>query len=167
MLWFRGVLEWVGGRVILAEADLVTASSRPPELHGVEGLAAFHISPGDTVKLAVLRHPDDLYDTSVIFEVWEPGGAQPPNSHPASVETFFFISGSGVAYCDGHIEPVRAGQLLVLPPQSLHRIENSGTDRLYAITTMAPDAGFAALIEAGEPTMLSAADLAVARGVPA
>jgi mannose-6-phosphate isomerase-like protein (cupin superfamily) len=143
------------------------ASGRPPELHGAEGLAAFHISPGDTVKLAVLRHPDALYDASVIFEVWEPGGAQPPNSHPASVETFFFLRGSGVAYCDDHTDPVRAGQLLVLPPQSVHRIENTGTDRLYAITTMAPDAGFAALIEAGEPTTLSAADLAVFRGLPA
>ena len=137
------------------------AAGRPPELVDTAELRAFLISPGDTVKLAVLRRPDDLYDASVVLEVWEPGGAQPPNSHPGSVETFYFLRGEGLAHCDGRDEPVRAGQLLVLPPRSVHRIENTGSGRLYAITTMAPDAGFAAMIEAGEPAELDPDDLAV------
>lgn len=140
------------------------AADRPPELVDTAGLRAFLISPGDTVKLAVLRRPDDLYDASVVFEVWEPGGAQPPNSHPGSVETFYFLHGQGVAHCDDHDQPVQAGQLLVLPPRSVHRIENTGGGRLYAITTMAPDAGFAAMIEAGVPASLDPEDLAVAAG---
>lgn len=141
-------------------------ADRPPLLHDPSSLRAFRISPGDTVRLAVLHHPDDVYDASVSLEIWEPGGSQPPNSHPGSVETFFFLRGSGLAYCDDHERPVEAGQLLVLPPRSVHRIVNTGTGRLYAVTTMAPDAGFAALIERGEPAELEAADLAVARGLP-
>jgi mannose-6-phosphate isomerase-like protein (cupin superfamily) len=53
---------------------------------------------------------------------------------------------------------------LVLPPNSVHRIVNTGAGRLYAITTMTPDAGFADLVEAGELTVLDAADLAVLSG---
>jgi mannose-6-phosphate isomerase-like protein (cupin superfamily) len=140
------------------------AATEPPQLSDVARLQAFRISPGDTVKLAVIRRPDALYQASVVFEVWEPGGAQPPNSHPASVETFFFLQGTGHAYCDDYDLPVEAGQLLVLPPQSRHRIENRGPGRLYAITTMAPDAGFAKLIESGAPADLDPSDLAVARG---
>jgi mannose-6-phosphate isomerase-like protein (cupin superfamily) len=125
------------------------------------------ISPGDTVRLALLRSPDHLYDASVSFEVWDPGGAQPPNSHPGSVETFWFLAGEGVAISDGVETPVRAGQLLVLPPGSVHQIRNTGAGRLYAITTMVPDAGFAALITAGPPASLDADDLAILRGAPA
>jgi mannose-6-phosphate isomerase-like protein (cupin superfamily) len=128
-------------------------------------LAPCHrISAGDTVRLALLRAPDDLYDASVSFEIWDPGGAQPPNSHPASVETFWFLAGEGIAISDGVETPVRAGQLLVLPPGSVHQIRNTGAGRLYAITTMVPDAGFAALITAGPPAALDGDDLAVLRG---
>lgn len=138
--------------------------SRPAE--PVDGtLAPCHrISAGDTVRLALLRAPDDLYDASVSFEIWDPGGAQPPNSHPGSVETFWFLAGEGVAISDGVETLVRAGQLLVLPPGSVHQIRNTGPGRLYAITTMVPDAGFAALITAGPPAALDDEDLAVLRG---
>lgn len=141
--------------------------SRPPyTLAPSAPLTAHHISPGDTVKLAVLAGPADGLDHSVIFEIWEPGGAQPPNSHPASVETFLFLAGDGLAQSDGQEAAVGAGQLLVLPAGTTHRILNTGPGRLYAITTMIPDAGFAAMITAGPEAPLDAEDLAVLRRSP-
>lgn len=125
---------------------------------------AHHISAGDTVKLAVLAGPPEGLEHSVLFEVWEPGGAQPPNSHPASTETFFFLAGRGEATSDGVTAPVAAGQLLVLPPGTTHRIRNTGAGRLYALTTMLPDAGFAALVERGPIAALDDDDLAVLAG---
>jgi len=133
----------------------------PLQLCDPASLRAFRISPQDTVRLAVIHHPDATYDSSVVFEVWDPGGAQPPNKHERSVETFLFLKGSGTAYCDGYQTRVRAGQLLVLAPGSLHRIVADSSSRLYAITTMAPDEGFAQLIESGHPAPLEAEDLAV------
>jgi mannose-6-phosphate isomerase-like protein (cupin superfamily) len=126
--------------------------------------SAHLISVGDTVKLAVLAGPPETGDHSVCFEIWEPGGAQPPNSHPVSTETFFFLAGQGEAESDGHLTSLRAGQLLVLPPGTTHRIRNTGTGRLYAITTMIPDAGFAAMVASGPAAPLDAADLAVLSG---
>jgi mannose-6-phosphate isomerase-like protein (cupin superfamily) len=126
-----------------------------------ESLAAWHITPGDTVKLAVIAGPADGLDHSVIFEIWEPGGAQPFNTHPESTETFFFLRGVGRAESDGEVTDVGAGDLLVLPPRTLHRIVNTGAGRLYAITTMLPDAGFAELIQSGTPAVLDPEDLAV------
>ena len=110
------------------------------------------------------RPPDPLDPSSVSFEIWDPGGAQPPNSHPDSVETFWFLRGSGVAISDGVEHPITAGQFLVLPPGSVHRIVNTGPGRLYAITTMSPDNGFASLITSGVPDVLDTADLAVLNG---
>jgi mannose-6-phosphate isomerase-like protein (cupin superfamily) len=135
------------------------------ELIDVAAAPCYRIAAGDTVKLAVVRPPDGLWDATVVFEVWDPGGAQPPNSHPGSVETFWFLAGEGVATSDGAEVPVRAGTLLVLPPGSVHHIRNTGPGRLYAVTTMVPDAGFAALVAAGVPDRLDAHDVAVAQGL--
>jgi mannose-6-phosphate isomerase-like protein (cupin superfamily) len=127
-------------------------------------VVAHHISPGDSVKLVVLAGPADGLAHSVVFEIWDPGGAQPPNRHPHAVETFFFLAGEGEAFSDGATTPVRAGQLLVLPAGTTHRISNCGTGRLYAITTMLPDEGFASLISRGPVAPLDLDDLAVLRG---
>jgi mannose-6-phosphate isomerase-like protein (cupin superfamily) len=124
-------------------------------------LVAHHISEGDTVKLAVIAGPADGLDHSVSLEIWEPGGAQPLNSHPESTETFLFLAGRGEAESDGQRTPVQAGQLLVLPARTRHRIVNTGPGRLAAITTMLPDAGFAALIERGPVAPLEPAELAL------
>ena len=129
---------------------------------GLKDVAAHRISEGDTVLLAVLSGPASGSSSSVCFEVWEPRGSQPPNSHPRSTETFVVLSGHGLAHSDGASHPLGPGDVLVLPPGSVHRIENlSDTERLYTITVMAPDDGFAALIERGPLAELEEQDLAV------
>jgi quercetin dioxygenase-like cupin family protein len=108
--------------------------------------------------------PADGTATSVFYEVWEPGGSQPPNSHPDSTEIFVVLRGTGRAYSDGHVADLRAGDVLVLPPGSVHRIENiSVRERLYTVTIMANDpgalpGGFAALVDKGTPARWENAD---------
>jgi ureidoacrylate peracid hydrolase len=153
----RALLEGLGVTplALADKADSPVGSAVGPQLFDVAGAVARHISSGDTVKLALLRGPDELFDASVFLEIWDPGGAQPPNSHPRSVETFLFLQGAGRAYCDETVVDVSAGQLLVLPPRSVHRIEAGPAEKLYAITTMVPDEGFAALVAAGEVAPLN------------
>jgi hypothetical protein len=43
-------------------------------------------------------------------------------------------------------------------------VENTGRTRLYCLTTMVPNEGFAELIRAGVPDRLDAEDLAVLEG---
>jgi mannose-6-phosphate isomerase-like protein (cupin superfamily) len=125
----------------------------------------WRIAAGDTTRLAVLAEPaSDGSGCSVFFEIWDPGGAQPPNSHPDSDEVFTFLSGSGTAVCDGEQVDVAAGDTLRLPAGTVHRIENTGAGRLYAIVTMAVDHGFAAFVRRGVPAPLDAADLAILHG---
>ncbi len=123
---------------------------------------AFRISPDDSVKLAVLSGPSQGSTCTVVFEIWDPGGAQPPNSHPDSAETFVVLAGHATAHSDDHTAELGPGDTLVLAPGSVHRIVNtSATQRLYAITVMAKDNGFADLITRGVPAELDASDLAV------
>jgi mannose-6-phosphate isomerase-like protein (cupin superfamily) len=105
-------------------------------------LTAYRISAHDTVRLVPLTGPADGSPASVFFEIWDPAGAQPDNSHPASVEIFVFLKGSGRAISDDHTVGVTAGDVLVLPEGSVHHIVNtSATERLYAVTVMANDLG--------------------------
>ncbi|WP_261164296.1 cupin domain-containing protein [Microbacterium sp. Marseille-Q6965] len=140
-----------------------------PVLKDTRDLTCYRITAEDTVRLVPLTGPIDGSPTSVFFEIWDPEGVQPDNSHPASVEIFLFIQGSGVAYSDEHSVEVSAGDVLVLPANSVHHIKNtSTTDRLYAVTIMANDLGsqpeessvpgFYDLVASGEPVELDAAD---------
>ena len=104
--------------------------TNPPQTFPAAAISAFRISPQDTVKLAVLAGPSTGSSATVVFEIWEPGGAQPPNSHPDSAETFVVLRGTATAYSDEHVQPLQAGDTLVLPAGSVHRIVNtSPTER--------------------------------------
>ncbi|MFZ4892954.1 cupin domain-containing protein [Plantibacter sp. Mn2098] len=137
-----------------------------PILKHIDDLTTHRIAPGDTVKLAHLTGPSEGSPTSVFFEIWDPQGVQPDNSHPDSVEIFIFLNGVGRAVSDEHTVDVRAGDVLVLPSGSVHHIENtSTTERLYAVTIMANDLGsmekgFEDLVTTGTPEVLDAADKA-------
>lgn len=131
-------------------------SGEPPVVRRVQDLPAYLISPADTVRLAELAGPKQGSGTSVFLEIWEPGGAQPLNSHPDSAEIFIVLSGTAKAHSDEHSVDLTAGDVLVLQPGSEHRILNtSETDKLYTITVMASDGGFAKLVTDGIPTPMT------------
>jgi mannose-6-phosphate isomerase-like protein (cupin superfamily) len=144
--------------------------SPAPVLRHLDDVVPKLISPADTVRLATLVRPADGTDTSVFFEVWEPSGAQPPNSHAESTEVFVVLRGEGRAYSDEHTVDLRAGDVLILPPGSVHRIVNtSPTERLYTVTIMANDpgalpGGFAALVDQGTAVSWDSADRTVLAG---
>ena len=52
----------------------------------------------------------------------------------------------------------------MLPPGLEHVIENTGTERLYCLTVMVPNEGFAEMIRNGQPMTLDQADRAVVIG---
>jgi len=126
---------------------------------------AFRISPKDTNYFAMLfdRETDGIANIFVI-EIFETGGATPPNAHATAHEFFHVLHGEGVARCDGKTVPIGKGDSLLLHPGSEHVIENTGPGKLYTLTVMTPNEGFAELIRAGEPVALDAEDLRILQG---
>jgi len=123
------------------------------------------ISPGDTNKFVMMVDPvaDKLPFISVV-EIFETGGKTPPNVHQHAHEMFYVLSGRGRAYCDGKTYDVAKGDTLVLPPGMEHVVENTGPEKLYCLTVMVPNEGFAELIRNGTPMALDGADRAVITG---
>jgi mannose-6-phosphate isomerase-like protein (cupin superfamily) len=131
-----------------------------PLLRRARDCRVSRISSDDTNKFVMMVDPvaDRLPFISVV-EIFDVGGKTPPNTHQYAHEMFYVLHGSGRAYCDGKSYDIEKGDTLVLPPGMEHVVENTGPDRLYCLTVMVPNEGFAELIRAGAPMSLDAADL--------
>jgi mannose-6-phosphate isomerase-like protein (cupin superfamily) len=112
---------------------------------------AFRISPRDSNYFVLLFDPEkDDIDNIFVVEIFTKGGATPPNEHAEAYEFFYVLEGEGTARCEDKTTPIRRGDALLLRPGSEHVIENTGPGKLYTLTVMTPNEGFAELIRGGE-----------------
>lgn len=133
-----------------------------PVIKSPKDYQAYRISPNDTNRLAIVFDPA-IANTSLTccVEIFDVGGKTPPNRHQLAVEMFFILKGEGMASCDGKTIKIKAGDSLLVPPTGTHVIENTGSNRLYALTIMVPNEDFAELIRSGIPVELDAEDMNV------
>ena len=138
---------------------MMTPVAKPPTEY-----RAYRIEATSTNRLVIVFDP---LAEGVSFihcvEIWDEGGAQPPNRHDNADEIFYILKGEAMATCDGQIFPLRAGDSFLAPRGKTHVITNTGPGRLYALCTMIPNDGFAELIRQGVPAALDDEDLAVLR----
>lgn len=126
---------------------------------------ARRISPGDSNYFALLFDAvGEGVEPVCVVEIFEVGGKTPPNTHRHAHEFFYVLSGEGIAHCGGMARPIAKGHALLVKPGAEHVIENTGASKLYTLTFLAPDEGFAHLIRAGQPVALDDEDRAVLTG---
>lgn len=128
-------------------------------------LRGFRIAPTDTNYFACIFDPlEDGVSFTLVVEIFEPGGRTPPNTHQAAEECFLVLAGSGKAYADGREMPLGPGDAFVLRPGVEHVVVNDTQQKLYCLTLMTPNEGFAELIRNGTPVELASEDIAVLTG---
>ena len=126
---------------------------------------AFRIGPHDTNYFAMLFDGEkDAIDNIFVVEIFTEGGATPPNTHAAAHEFFYVLHGEGEARCGDKILPIKRGDALLLRPGNEHVIQNTGSGKLYTLTVMTPNEGFAELIRSGQPVELDDEDRRVLGG---
>lgn len=131
-----------------------------------EELRAFRISPADTNYFACLYDPlADGASFTLVVEIFGPGGATPPSTHSTTQELFFVLKREGVAVANWAEVAIGPGSSFLLKPWVEHVVRNAGAGKLYSLTRMAPNEGFAELIRGGEEVALDDEDPAVLRGV--
>jgi len=130
-----------------------------------DSLQGFRISPNDTNYFACLFDPiADGVSFTLVVEIFNPGGKTPPNTHADAYESFFVLAGTGIASCGGAAFPIGPGDAFVLKPGVEHVVENTGEKKLYCLTLMTPNEGFAELIRNGTPVEITDEDRAVLTG---
>lgn len=130
-----------------------------------ENYRAFKISPNDSNKMVLMFDPQGEDANFVcILEIFDVGGRTPPNKHEVGQEMFYVLKGEGRAYSGADSFPLRPGDAMLVKPGAWHEVENTGPGKLYCLTMMTPNDGFAELIRAGAPEPLDDEDWAVICG---
>ena len=126
---------------------------------------AYRIAPTDSNKMIMLFDPlTDGTSFVSIIEVFDVGGRTPPNMHEVAQEMFYVLSGTGRAHCGGEAVDMGPGDCMMVPPGGWHEVENTGPNKLYCLTVMTPNEGFAELILAGAADRIDDEDWAVIGG---
>ncbi len=119
----------------------------------------YRIAPTDSNRFAIVSDPvSDGVSFITVIEIFDVGGATPPNTHRAADELFLVLHGEGLARCDGREFAVAAGDSFLVRAGAEHVVINTGSTRLYCLTTMVPDEDFAALVRGGQPERLDDED---------
>ena len=142
-----------------------------PRIVRPEQLRGFRLSRHDHCRLALLSAPCDGSDArcdpaaspSLFLEIHDPCDRVPPHAHHRAAELFFVLRGKVIFHLDEQEISADGGDFVVVPSETLHDLENPGPERLYLLTVLSRDEGFADLLEHGIPTPLDAEDLAVLR----
>jgi quercetin dioxygenase-like cupin family protein len=121
----------------------------------------FRISKDDTNKFVLLVNPLAENTPFIqVIEIFDIGGFTPMNQHNIAHEVFYVLSGEGEAKTSNDTILFKAGDTLLLKPGTAHAVKNTGTKRLYCLTTMVPNENFAESICAGVADSLDAEDYA-------
>ena len=130
-------------------------------------MRAFKISEADTNYFACIADPiDEGVDFTILVEIYQPGGATPPNTHATAHEFFYILEGTGRGICGGVEVDLAPGSTLLLPPGQEHILQNTGPGKLYALCVMVPNEAFAEMIHNGIPVALDDDDIAVLARAP-
>jgi mannose-6-phosphate isomerase-like protein (cupin superfamily) len=135
------------------------ATAEPVIVRRLADLETFKIKDADTNYFALIADPiRDATPFMAFVEIFEPGGRTPWHHHGHAHEMFFVLSGEGKSVCNGEEIPLKKGESLIVRPGNDHEIVNTGSEKLYCLTLMVPNEGFAELVRSGYPVPLTEGD---------
>jgi len=91
-------------------------------------------------EVRVLLSPKTVGSTSGFMGVasLEPGESISEHYHPYSEEFLYVTRGAIIARLDGNPIPVSAGEALLVPKNTRHRLENPGTEPASLVFQLSP-----------------------------
>jgi len=97
----------------------------------------------DRSILCELLHPRQGAGTgdlrcSIAYAIVPAGEATLPHRLRTAAEIYYILAGSGRMHISGESEGVSAGQIVLIPPQAVQHIENTGTGDLCFLCIVVP-----------------------------
>jgi mannose-6-phosphate isomerase-like protein (cupin superfamily) len=135
-----------------------------PRILHPEQLQGYRLSEADHCRLALLSRPGEG-NCTLFLEIHDACDRVPPHAHHHAAELFFVLRGTVIFHVGETAIHARGGDCVVVPEETMHDLENPGPERVYLLTVLSSDDGFAAQLQQGIPTPLDATDLAVLRNL--
>lgn len=79
----------------------------------------------------------DAEEDRVLVGKLAPGASIGMHTHEDSMEAMYFLSGEGIAVCDGKTEKLEAGVCHYCPQHHSHSVTNVGSDELVFFAVVA------------------------------
>ncbi|MFA5332579.1 MAG: cupin domain-containing protein [Methanoregula sp.] len=97
----------------------------------------------DRSVLCELLHPDTTPGApdlacSIAHAIVPAGEMTLPHVLASATELYYILDGTGLMHIDSETQPVRPGQIVVIPPESVQFIENTGTFDLVILCVVSP-----------------------------
>jgi mannose-6-phosphate isomerase-like protein (cupin superfamily) len=104
----------------------------------LDGLDAFVTLDGSTIRELAGPAWTAARNQSLAEATLPPGGETAEHYHPTAEELYYFTSGSGRLRLGEDEAEVRAGDCVVIPPGTPHKLFNGGPDPLVLLCCCAP-----------------------------
>lgn len=75
---------------------------------------------------------------TLLDEIWKPGFYAPPHFHKRHAEMFYVVSGEVEWTIAGETKMMRAGDLVLIPPNTVHSVHQKGPGDLHMIMIQNP-----------------------------
>ncbi|HWI09554.1 MAG TPA: cupin domain-containing protein [Solirubrobacteraceae bacterium] len=102
------------------------------------GAEAFVTLDGSTIRELAGRVSSPTEKQSLAEAIVPVGGATAEHYHVVSEELYFFTAGTGRLRVAGEQRDVQAGDCVVIPPGSPHKLTNTGDEPLTLLCCCAP-----------------------------
>lgn len=117
---------------------LVAARPEPGRHRFVPRDAGETFRPDNEVSVSKLSSADTDGRYSFVDEVWKPGMAVPRHFHRQHAETFFVVSGQVEWTVNGETRLMGAGDLVYIPPDTVHGVKVVGTTDVWSLMLYEP-----------------------------
>jgi mannose-6-phosphate isomerase-like protein (cupin superfamily) len=108
------------------------------EIRSLAAAVPFVTADGSTIRSLLDRTTAPVQLQSLAEATIEPGGATVRHLHRDSEEIYYLVQGQADMELDGRHARVAAGDAVLIPPGSWHRIENTGAGPLRLLCCCAP-----------------------------
>jgi mannose-6-phosphate isomerase-like protein (cupin superfamily) len=101
-------------------------------------LPAFVTADGSTIRELAGPSWTPARAQSLAEATVEPGAATAEHYHPRSEELYYFVAGEGRMRLGSDESEVAAGDCVVIPPGTVHKLFNEGSEPLVLLCCCAP-----------------------------
>jgi len=108
------------------------------EIAQLDALEAFITLDGSTIRELAGPAWTPVRNQSLAQATLPPGGETAEHYHPRAEEIYYFTSGSGRLRLGADEADVRAGDCVVIPPGTRHKLFNPGPNELVLLCCCAP-----------------------------
>jgi mannose-6-phosphate isomerase-like protein (cupin superfamily) len=112
----------------------------PPVLvkANLSDLTSFMTADGSRIRELVGPAWTTAKNQSLAEATLDPGGETAEHYHPRAEELYYFVAGEGRMRLDEDEAPVAAGDCVVIPPGTPHKLWNSGSTPLVLLCCCSP-----------------------------